>query len=126
MPISVSLKDWKPWIGNAVSTFNSQFPSLSWGTYPGHDPSEDRATDGMVPSWNTLAGRTYGWVVAHWLWANRKRFNIWYIIFYGEIISETRPSAGWQRYYAADDPHPSKSHKNHVHVTVLAKGYAPI
>lgn len=115
--IGVALRLWAKHVQRAVQEFSARYPSLSWGTYPGHDPTEDRATDGMVPLWWTSTGNALGWAVAKWIWANRVRLGVWYVIFDGKIISQTRPEKGWLRYYAADDPNPSKSHKNHVHAS---------
>lgn len=125
MAISVPMSDWKPHVQTAVLDFNHAYPNLSWGTYPGHDPSMSLATDGMVPGWNTKKGNALGWKAAKWIWANRKKWNIWYIIFDGKIISETRPSAGWIHYFNASNPNPSKSHKNHVHVSFYSAGPKP-
>lgn len=125
MAISVPMSDWKPHVQTAVLDFNHAYPNLSWGTYPGHDPNESLATDGMVPGWSTTTGNALGWKVAKWIWANRKKWNVWYIIFDGKIISETRPSQGWIHYFNASNPKPSKSHKNHVHVSFYSTGPNP-
>ena len=117
MAISVSMSKWTPGVQTRVEEFNERFPDLSWGTYPGHDPSENRASDGMVPAWQTDRGRARGWEVARWIWANRARLGVWYVIFDGKIISQTYPARGWAPYFARNDPNPSKSHKNHVHVS---------
>lgn len=117
MAISVPMSNWKAHVQTAVLDFNRAYPNLSWGTYPGHDPTMALATDGMVPAWNTKKGRALGWTVAKWIWTNRKKWNVWYIIFDGKIISETRPKRGWIRYFNANNPNPSKSHKNHVHIS---------
>jgi hypothetical protein len=125
MTISVALTKWGPRVRGQVQAIAERWPTLSWGTYPGHDPSEKLAADGMVPGWNTKAGNALGWEVARWLWANRKKLGLWYVIFDGKIISETRPEQGWIPYFARNDPNPSKSHKNHAHLSWHTDGSAP-
>jgi hypothetical protein len=123
--ISVPLSDWGPRVRAQVQKFAARWPSFSWGTYPGHDPSEALATDGMVPGWNEPGGRAKGRAVAQAIWDDRHNNGIWYVIHWGEIISITRPEKGWQRYFAANDPNPSKSHHNHVHVSWHKETAAP-
>ncbi len=125
MSISVPLSDWGPRVRAQVQKFAAKWPDFSWGTYPGHDPTEALATDGMVPNWQNATGRARGRAVAQAIWDDRHNNGIWYVIHWGEIISITRPQAGWQRYFAANDPNPSKSHHNHVHVSWHKDSAAP-
>jgi len=118
----VKLTDWLPYPRGVVVELDQLFPGFSWGTYPGHDPHENRAADAMVPNWSTAAGNRKGWELARWIWENRYRYNAWYVIFDGKIISQTDPGKGWAPYFARNDPNPSKSHKNHVHFGV----YQPV
>ena len=112
------LADWTAGVRVQVAAINARFSDLTWGTYGSHHPTKDRATDGMVPSYKTAAGKARGWAVARALWADRKKYGIWYLIFDGKIISETNPSAGWQTYYptaAAIAKSPDSAyHRNHV------------
>ena len=56
--------------------------------------------------------------------AMARRFGINYIIYDQHIWNVQRDSQGWRP--MASRGSDSANHKNHVHVTVLAKGYAPI
>jgi hypothetical protein len=123
--ISVSLAFWGPRVRAQVKAFDQRWPTLSWGTYLGHDPSRALATDGMVPGWGTKKGNDLGWEVARWLWANRKKNGLWYVIFDGKIISTTRPEKGWLPYFNRNSSDPSKSHKNHDHCSWHEDGDAP-
>jgi hypothetical protein len=123
--ISVPLNLWRTYVRLAVVWLTARFigSGFSAGTYPGHDPNEDRAADFMVPSWQTSAGKTKGTGLANYL-ANvttAKRLSIWYVIWFGRIWSMTRPEKGWLPYFARNDPNPSKSHHNHVHVSFYDK-----
>lgn len=125
MSLSVALSKWGPRVRAQVTKFSQRWPALSWGTYPGHDPSEALATDGMVPNWSGDGGKARGREVAQAIWDDRKANGIWYVIHWGEIISITRPEKGWLPYFARNSPNPSKSHKNHVHVSWHADSSAP-
>lgn len=121
----VKLTDWNAQTRAVVLEVDQLFPGLTWGTYNGHDPHKSRAGDGMVPGYKTAAGIAKGDAVAAWLWANRKRYNIWYVIWRGRIISMTYESSGWRRYFAADDPSDSKSHRNHPHFSTYTEPAKP-
>lgn len=119
----VKLTDWLPYPRAVALELNALYPQCSWGTYPGHDPNENRAADAMIPRYTTAAGRALGDELAAWCWANRKRYNLWYQIWNGRIRSRTDgEAAGWKRYFAADDPSDSKSHRNHNHLSF----YVPV
>lgn len=124
MTFSVKLALWKKHVQTAVTKLNAQFPEFSWGTYPGHDPSEALAADGMVPNYKTAAGKELGWTAARYVWANRVKLGIWYVIFDGKIISQTRPASGWLTYrptaQAINNSPDSAYHRNHVHVSWYA------
>ena len=115
----VKLTDWNAQTRAVVLEVDQLFPGLEWGTYPGHDPSEARAADGMTPAYKTAAGIARGTAVAEWLWANRERYNIWYVIWRGRIISRTYERAGWRTYYppkaAIENSPDSAYHRNHPH-----------
>lgn len=128
MTIQVSLGLWKPHVQTAIQKLNSLWPSTSIGTYVGHDPDRSLAADLMIPAWNTTAGNAFGWVIAKAIWAMREELGVHYVIFDGKIISQTRPGAGWLPYFDRNNPNPSRSHKNHVHVSWYStppKGYKP-
>lgn len=114
---------WVSHVRRAVVEIDSKWPTTSAGTYPGHHPTPARAVDFMVPSWQTKTGRAIGTDLAQWVWANRERLGVWYIIFNKLIISETRPEQGWIPYtnpVASRRGTPSGDHLNHVHVSFNA------
>lgn len=126
MTIESTLTDWDAGARQCVIEADQLFPGFSWGTYNGHDPSKGLAADAMVPAWQTAAGRAKGQELADWIWTNRARWGIWYLIFDGRIISQTRPEQGWIRYFDADSPNPSRSHKNHVHMSWRSAPAIPV
>ena len=93
-----------------------KFGIRSIGTYPGHHPSMARARDLM----NTNVAR--GNALASALWGARKALNLWYIIWNRRIISQTRPGAGWTRYFDGGSSNPNRAHTNHLHVAVYRLG----
>ena len=124
MSIGGSGDVWLPWFKVAVREMDAQYPGFSWGTYNGHEPVPSRAADAMVLNWQTAAGKARGWELAKWLWTNRKRFNIWYVIFDEKIISQTPGKGSWLPYHATAqairNSEASAKHWNHVHVSVYA------
>lgn len=122
---TVPLSEWRGYVRLAVLWLVARFITSGFtaGTYPGHDPNQDRAVDFMVPEWQTPAGIAKGDKLANYL-ANvvvARRLGIWYVIWRGRIWSMTRPEKGWLRYFDADNPNPSRSHHNHVHVSFYDK-----
>lgn len=88
----------------------------SIGTYPGHHPSMARARDFMTNS------KAQGDRLAAHLWANRQKYNIWYLIWWRRIISMTRPGAGWRPYFDGNSSNPNRAHTNHVHMVTYDRG----
>jgi phage-related protein len=86
------------------------------GTYPGHHPSMARARDFM--NTNVAKGNNF----ASALWGARKKLGLWYIIWNRRIISQTRPGAGWTRYFDGGSSNPNRAHTNHLHVAVYRLG----
>jgi hypothetical protein len=82
----------------------------SAGTYAGHHPSKAKARDFMIQN------RAEGNRIASHLWANRKAYNLWYLVWWRRIISQTRPGAGWLPYRR------SNPHTNHVHAAFYDRG----
>lgn len=113
-----SMKAWSQSSRQVAEELDEEFPRSDWtSTYPGHDPSEAWAID-------LMCSKSIGDKIAAYAWKHRERLGIWYIIWWGRIISMTRPQLGWQRYWDADNPNPSKSHKNHVHISrYVGRGY---
>ena len=88
------------------------------GTYPRHQPDEAHALDVMIPDFESAGGRQLGSSIADWVRAHHAQLGVQYVIYYGRIWSVERGREGWRPYFAADSPDPSKSHHNHVHVSV--------
>ena len=95
-------------------------------TYPGHQPTEAQAVDIMIPDWNTPAGQKLGHDISRWVQAHQAELGVQYVIHWGEIWNVERNSEGWRTYFDADSSDPSRSHHNHVHVSVYGhKGTGP-
>ncbi|GAB2585262.1 SH3 domain-containing protein [Microlunatus antarcticus] len=88
------------------------------------DHPSGRALDLMIPNYKSKAGKQLGHNLSRWLQKNQKDLGINYIIWDQHIWNVQRSSQGWRS--MASRGSDSANHKNHVHVTVLAKGYAPI
>lgn len=126
--VNVSLSLWRPYVRLAILYVVARFLTSGFGvgTYPGHDPNQDRAADFMVPNWETAKGRAVGQKLADYL-ANTttmRRLAGWYVIFNGRIWSMTRPEKGWLPYFDRNSTNPSRSHKNHVHWSFRDKAAA--
>jgi hypothetical protein len=109
------------------------FPSHNdIGTYPGHGEVYDSvrgelkaanpgqyAIDRMTASANTAAGKAEGDRIAAWVWANRVRLGVRYVIWNRRIRSVTRDGE-WHDYVnpvASKRGTPSGDHTNHVHIS---------
>jgi hypothetical protein len=69
------------------------------------------------------ARTSLGQKIANYLWDNRKRLNIWYVIWNRRVISANRDSYAYNRWVTYKGP---KSHTDHVHVSFWASGtYKP-
>lgn len=88
------------------------------------DHPSGRALDLMIPSYKSKAGKKLGHDLSRWLQKRHTELGINYIIWDQHIWNEQRSAAGWRS--MASRGSDSANHKNHVHVTVLAKGYAPV
>jgi hypothetical protein len=75
----------------------ARFPQIAnIGTYPGHLPSEDRAVDIMIPTWDTAGGRALGDQIAGWLKAHQAELGIQYVIWNAQIWNIERDREGWR------------------------------
>jgi uncharacterized protein YgiM (DUF1202 family) len=96
------------------------------GVHP--DPLPDhpsgRALDLMLPGYKTKAGKKLGHDMSRWLEKRHDELGINYIIYDQHIWNVQRDREGWRPMGGRGSD--SANHKNHVHVTVFAKGYAPI
>ena len=88
------------------------------------DHPSGRALDLMIPNYKSKAGKKLGHDLSRWLQKRHTELGINYIIWDQHIWNVQRDSQGWRS--MASRGSDSANHKNHVHVTVLAKGYAPI
>lgn len=69
------------------------------------------------------ARTSLGQKIAEYLWANRVRLNIWYIIWNRRIISANRRSYAYNRWVTYKGRSP---HTDHIHVSFKARGtYRP-
>jgi hypothetical protein len=118
MTIGPSGKAWKDHVRTSVEDIDKACPGGSAGTYNGHDPSISLAADFMC-------NKAVGDKIAAYAKANALRLGIWYIIWYGRIWSRTRPEKGWQRYFDAGNPNPSRAHTNHVHLSFYTSAPKP-
>ena len=75
------------------------------------------AVDFMIPHWNSRAGNSYGWRVAHWVQAHAKALRVKYIIFDAKKWVPT-VSGAWRAYrHPYGNTNPTLAHRNHVHVS---------
>jgi len=85
----------------------------SFGTYPGHDPTEDRAVDIFVPvSSDVLGNKITGFAIP-----NIERYGIWYLIYRQRIYN---PSIADYWRPMEDRGSPTQNHYDHVHVSFNA------
>lgn len=82
----------------------------SFGTYPGHDPTEDRAVDCFVPVFTVPLGTA----IADFAIANMERYGIWYLIFRQRIYN---PEIGSYWRPMEDRGSPTQNHFDHVHLS---------
>lgn len=88
------------------------------------DHPSGRALDLMIPNYKSKAGKKLGKDLSRWLQKRNGELGINYVIWDQHIWNVQREGSGWRS--MASRGSDSANHKNHVHVTVLAKGYAPI
>ena len=75
------------------------------------------AVDFMIPNWNSRAGNSYGWRVAHWVQAHAKALRVKYIIFDAKKWVPS-VSGAWRAYrHPYGNTNPTLAHRNHVHVS---------
>jgi len=126
--LSGSTKGLKPNALKVLAAVRQNWPQIK--TFGGvhADPLPDhpsgRALDLMLPNYKSAAGKKLGHDMSRWLQKRHTELGINYIIYDQHIWNEQRDKEGWRP--MASRGSDSANHKNHVHVTVLAKGYAPI
>lgn len=91
----------------------------SVGTYPGHQPSMNKA-------WDFMATGATGQRIADHLAANRDKYNIQYLIWNRRMLrdySKGNIKAGqWAPYFDGQSSNPNRAHTNHVHASFYARG----
>ncbi|MGO3660120.1 MAG: peptidoglycan DD-metalloendopeptidase family protein [Corynebacterium casei] len=102
---------------------HQQFPEIQsiggWrpvDAFPDH-PS-GRAVDVMIPNWETSEGQALGTRVKDWIFANRAKFNVEYMIWQQTYI----PSSGAGN-TMEDRGSPTQNHFDHVHITTVGGGH---
>lgn len=85
----------------------------SFGTYPGHDPSLERALDIFVP----VNSSTLGNAIAQFAIDNLERFGIWYVI-YRQRIYNPQIVDRWRA--MEDRGGVTQNHFDHVHISFEA------
>jgi hypothetical protein len=86
---------------------------------PDSDHPSGRAVDVMIDHWQTRAGNTEGWRVAHWVADNAASLGVTYVIFDAKIWSTVRAGEGWRTYmHPSGLSDPTLDHLDHVHVSV--------
>ncbi len=92
------------------------------------DPIPDhptgRALDCMVPNYKSAHGKQLGYDLSRWARRNADTLGINYVIWDQHIWNKGRDSEGWRA--MGNRGGDSANHKNHVHITVYAAGYAPV
>ncbi len=88
------------------------------------DHPTGRALDCMIPNYRSAHGKALGFRMSRWARRNADKLGINYIIWDQHIWNKRRDSQGWR--YMAGRGSDSANHKNHVHITVYAAGYAPV
>ena len=105
-----------------------EFPEITvfGGVRP--DPIPDhpsgRALDCMIPNYKSAHGKALGFRLSRWARTNAASLGINYVIWDQHIWNDQRANEGWR--YMASRGSDSANHKNHVHITVYAKGYPPV
>jgi uncharacterized protein YgiM (DUF1202 family) len=126
--LSGSTKGLKPNALKVVAAVRENWPQIKVFGGVHADPLPDhpsgRALDLMLPGYKSAAGKKLGHDMSRWLQKRHSELGINYIIYDQHIWNVQRDKEGWRP--MAGRGSDSANHKNHVHVTVLAKGYAPI
>lgn len=130
MTIHSSGSVWKPFVRSAAVEVDARFPRNAWtSTYGGHGEIypgiSGQSNVGQYAVDFMIESKAQGDEIAAYLWANRKRLGIRYVIWYRRIISETNLPSTWRTY---TNPDPSKrgtasgDHTNHVHASFFSNG----
>jgi hypothetical protein len=88
------------------------------------DHPTGRALDCMIPNYKSAHGKALGFRLSRWARRNSDKLGINYVIWNQHIWNKRRDSQGWRAMGGRGSD--SANHKNHVHITVYAAGYAPV
>lgn len=125
---------WKPFVRSAAEEVDAKFPRNAWtSTYPRHGeiyPDKNEANVGQYAIDFMIETKAQGDEIASYLWDNRDRLGLRYVIWYRKIISKTNLPSRW-RDYTNPRPElrgtPSGDHTNHVHASFFSNGtYTPL
>lgn len=107
-----------PFVRSAALEVDQLFPRPDWtSTYPNH--GEGSATGAYAVDF-MVSSKALGDRIAQYLWDNRVRLNVRYVIWYRRIISRTNLPSRWRPYV---NPVKSKrgtasgDHTNHPHAS---------
>lgn len=131
MTIHSSGSVWAGFVRQAAQEVDAlPFRGAGWtSTYPGHgeiSPGKSgTANRGQYAVDFMVSNKAAGDKIAAYLWANRKRLGVRYVIWNRRIISETNKPSQWRRY---TNPVPSRrgtasgDHTNHPHASFFSNG----
>lgn len=116
MTIHESSKHWDSHTRGMAKEVDALYPASDWtSTYAHH--GEGSAVGAYAIDF--MCTKSRGDKIAAYIVKHRKRMGVRYVIWYGRVINWGLDGDGakWKRYFNADNSNPSKSHKNHVHVS---------
>lgn len=91
----------------------------SVGTYPGHQPSMNKA-------WDFMATGSTGQRIADHLSKHRKKYGISYLIWNRMMMRDYAkggiPAGSWAPYFDGGSSNPNRAHTNHVHASFYDRG----
>lgn len=119
-----SSKHWDEDVRLAALEVDKRYPRHEWtSTYPGHGENSAKGAYAV----DFMCNKSDGDKIAAYVWKNRKRLGVRYVIWDREIISETSSTPNrWVRYFNGGSSNPSKAHTNHVHVSFYTnRKYSP-
>jgi len=135
LPSSVvtSIGTVKPWVKPVAEEIANKFGPLYfiWGKSNGTSGEHPlgRALDFSILEYGSgvkdpgRARTSLGQRIAEYVWTNRVRLNVWYVIWNRRIISANKSSYAYNRWVTYKGP---KSHTDHVHVSFWSSGtYKP-
>jgi hypothetical protein len=103
----------QPWVQACADALEKATGADSFGTYPGHEPTPDRAMDCFVPVFTTPLGNAItAFLLDHW-----SEFGVRYMIFRQRIHWHGTHGYGDDWIPMEDRGSPTQNHFDHVHVS---------